>query len=1112
MKRNENLYKSLDSQSALQSWVDVIERDLDRQFPFHEMFLSKDGHGQRGLFRVLKAYTQYQPDEGYCQAQGPVAAVLLMNMPAEEAFWCLVQISEQYLPGYYSPLLEGVLFDAAMLTWVLKRTCPAAHKHLQHHGVEPLMFATDWLMCLFTRHLPFNTLLRVWDLFFCYGVRVLLQVAVVLVRRVLGRAEQRKQCQGQVETLERLRGVREEIQEEDDSFIAEVCSVPLSARDLEKQTEKELQKWRKDRPSSTFDPRDRCRGYRTVWERARQNEEEQDRKEREKGNLSIPLARSASTLSLSPSILHKRWKKGGKVNAGESDGGAGSGSRIVRHLSIGAQEDWRSWTELNLKKVAAFQEEKDIVSEEHNEESDPKITAQTEQKEPTQKDSIQSIPTEQEAVTVKEQIEQTEERITENEESQPKEIEQSHMVSELTEETNVEAEPTEGENILQSTEHATHHKQEEESDSDSLSQVLEQESPKSSEQEIEIKEITVKETAETEHVEENQTEVQKDADADTDTEVEMKENVQQMQADTVIEASETTDTSPSSDTNSEVTAPTDPIVKTETQQEQQEVITETEKGSQGDAYEGKHHSTESLAETDTEKESHTQTVTDADVLAQTQERVEENEATWDKSKDEIVQTESEQHIDSKTEAETLTLCSPECTQPEEGTDCTADTETEAEILVSDNIVSESSEAHCSEEVCDAGASEPTQEMEERFWTAHSQVDNDQTQAELILTETQMNEETTHSISPPSAQSEEVNLLAEPDGKMSSVEMNTTEVPEPEPEPEPEPGPGPGPEPEPGPGPEPEAEPGPEAEPEPESEPEPEQPNNQSITGAEEEEEEGTENVHENITGEDDVFIPTEPKDCNIDTKPQVQDKEPHLVKDQAELSNSSLASGHRSSSRSSGDFCIRRSSTSRGSRLGRRLSEDLFTMPQKTSQTQTIPNQPEVKHTEPLSNPVAVNPSQTPPDMTKSTEVQQEQEPSEPPKRFGLFRRMRGEQPKKTKAKGTPQMQIPKILIQDFSDKTETKKPVEEGEGEEKLSSRERRRRRRERERREKEEEKLRKKREKEQDKEPERRKPQTRGKSFQAPKEKRSSDEPPPAKTGSQTLRYSASYAEHYF
>ena len=53
-------------------------------------------------------------------------------------------------------------------------------------------------------------------------MRVLLQVAVVLVRRVLGRADQRKRCQGQMETLERLRGVREHVQDDEDAFIAEV--------------------------------------------------------------------------------------------------------------------------------------------------------------------------------------------------------------------------------------------------------------------------------------------------------------------------------------------------------------------------------------------------------------------------------------------------------------------------------------------------------------------------------------------------------------------------------------------------------------------------------------------------------------------------------------------------------------------------------------------------------------------------------------------------------------------------------------------------------------------------------------------------------------------------
>ena len=32
---------------------------------------------------MLKAYTVLRPHEGYCQAQAPVAAVLLMHMPAE---------------------------------------------------------------------------------------------------------------------------------------------------------------------------------------------------------------------------------------------------------------------------------------------------------------------------------------------------------------------------------------------------------------------------------------------------------------------------------------------------------------------------------------------------------------------------------------------------------------------------------------------------------------------------------------------------------------------------------------------------------------------------------------------------------------------------------------------------------------------------------------------------------------------------------------------------------------------------------------------------------------------------------------------------------------------
>ncbi|CDQ95626.1 unnamed protein product [Oncorhynchus mykiss] len=101
-EQNKGKFEELDRQAGDPKWVDVIEKDLHRQFPFHEMFVARGGHGQQDLYRVLKAYTLHRPEEGYCQAQAPIAAVLLMHMPAEDAFWGLVQICEKYLPGYYS--------------------------------------------------------------------------------------------------------------------------------------------------------------------------------------------------------------------------------------------------------------------------------------------------------------------------------------------------------------------------------------------------------------------------------------------------------------------------------------------------------------------------------------------------------------------------------------------------------------------------------------------------------------------------------------------------------------------------------------------------------------------------------------------------------------------------------------------------------------------------------------------------------------------------------------------------------------------------------------------------------------------------------------------------
>ncbi|KAM6052523.1 TBC1 domain family member 10A isoform 1-T1 [Chlamydotis macqueenii] len=243
LEQNMGKFDELDLLPGEPKWLDVIERDLHRQFPFHEMFVSRGGHGQQDLFRVLKAYTLYRPEEGYCQAQAPIAAVLLMHMPAEQAFWCLVQICEKYLPGYYSEKLEAIQLDGQILFSLLHKVSPVAYKHLSKQKIDPILYMTEWFMCAFSRTLPWSSVLRVWDMFFCEGVKIIFRVGLVLLKHTLGSSDKLKSCQGQYETMERLRALSPKIMQET-FLVQEVIELPVTERQIEREHLIQLKKWR----------------------------------------------------------------------------------------------------------------------------------------------------------------------------------------------------------------------------------------------------------------------------------------------------------------------------------------------------------------------------------------------------------------------------------------------------------------------------------------------------------------------------------------------------------------------------------------------------------------------------------------------------------------------------------------------------------------------------------------------------------------------------------------------------------------------------------------------------------------------------------------------------
>lgn len=64
-----------------------IEKDVPRTMTGHIFFKGDGSKGQASLTRLLRAYAAYNPTLGYTQGMSSYAAVLLLYMSEEDAFW-----------------------------------------------------------------------------------------------------------------------------------------------------------------------------------------------------------------------------------------------------------------------------------------------------------------------------------------------------------------------------------------------------------------------------------------------------------------------------------------------------------------------------------------------------------------------------------------------------------------------------------------------------------------------------------------------------------------------------------------------------------------------------------------------------------------------------------------------------------------------------------------------------------------------------------------------------------------------------------------------------------------------------------------------------------------
>ncbi|CAH2064085.1 unnamed protein product [Thlaspi arvense] len=176
---------STDPLAVVEKWKGQIEKDLPRTFPGHPAL---DDDGRNALRRLLTAYARHNPSVGYCQAMNFFAALLLLLMPEENAFWALTGIIDDYFNGYYSEEMIESQVDQLVLEELVRERFPKLVHHLDYLGVQVAWVTGPWFLSIFMNMLPWESVLRVWDVLLFEGNRVMLFKTALALMELYGPA------------------------------------------------------------------------------------------------------------------------------------------------------------------------------------------------------------------------------------------------------------------------------------------------------------------------------------------------------------------------------------------------------------------------------------------------------------------------------------------------------------------------------------------------------------------------------------------------------------------------------------------------------------------------------------------------------------------------------------------------------------------------------------------------------------------------------------------------------------------------------------------------------------------------------------------------------------
>lgn len=161
-----------------------IEGDINRTFPCHPIFQTNEG--TECLKNVLSVFALTNPQTGYAQGLNFVAGMLIIVLgreAEEDVFWTLTcVVNKRMYPETYGEDLKGCHIAQKILNRLVEKKFPKVFKHFQQLNCELSFVTSEWLLCLFSRSYPTETVARVWDSLLFEGFKIFYRVSLAFLK------------------------------------------------------------------------------------------------------------------------------------------------------------------------------------------------------------------------------------------------------------------------------------------------------------------------------------------------------------------------------------------------------------------------------------------------------------------------------------------------------------------------------------------------------------------------------------------------------------------------------------------------------------------------------------------------------------------------------------------------------------------------------------------------------------------------------------------------------------------------------------------------------------------------------------------------------------------